>query len=75
MSTLDVASVLIAMMVNWVTRVTDVLFVTFTTFNEVYIALLVLHVVFCCSVIVSPVVLPSAVPVNFPYHFQNYEDA
>ena len=36
MSTLDVASVLIATMVNWVTRLPYVLFVTFTTFNEVY---------------------------------------
>ena len=36
MSTLDVTSVLIATMVNWVTRLAYVLFVTFTTFNEVY---------------------------------------
>ena len=36
MSTLDGASVLIATMVNWVTRLAYVLFVTFTTFNEVY---------------------------------------
>ena len=36
MSTLDVTSVLIATMVNRVTRLAYVLFVTFTTFNEVY---------------------------------------
>ena len=36
MSTLYVASVLIATMVNWVTRLAYVLFVTSTTFNEVY---------------------------------------
>ena len=36
MSTLDVASVLIATMVNWVTCLAYVLFFTFTTFNEVY---------------------------------------
>ena len=36
MSTLGVASVLIVTMVNWVTRLAYILFVTFTTFNEVY---------------------------------------
>ena len=36
MSTLDVASVMIATMVNWVTRLAYVQFVTITTFNEVY---------------------------------------
>ena len=36
MSTLHVASVLIASMVNWVTRLAYVLFVTFTAFNGVY---------------------------------------
>ena len=36
MSTLDFPLVLIATMLNWVTRLAYVLFVTFTTFNEVY---------------------------------------
>ena len=36
-----------------------------------YITLLVLHVVCCRSVIVSPVVLLLAVPVNFPYVLQH----
>ena len=36
MSTLDVTSVLIASMVDWVTHLAYVLFVTFTAVNEVY---------------------------------------
>ena len=36
MSTLDVASVLISTMVNWVTCLAYILFITFTAFNEVY---------------------------------------
>ena len=70
MSTLDVASVMIATMVNWVTRLAYVQLLQLLHSMR-YITLQVLHVVCCRSVIVSPVVLLSAVPVNFPYVLQH----